>query len=776
MRRRDLETLEFPRILEAIAELARSETGRATVRALVPSTDRAEVERRLDVLEELVTLAAETVPLPLGDVPNLDASLAAAAPVGTALDSEALSAVRDVLSTAQAVRAYLRRDPLRFPSLATLAESIVDLPELRAALRHTLDQRGQVREDASPALAAARGATREIRGEIERRLVTLVRDPDLSGTVGDRYVTLRNGRYVVPIKQSAAWTFPGVVQDRSGSEETVFVEPLFAVELNNRLILSIKTEEDEERRVRAQLTVLVRASSQELRAIGTTLADTDAFGAAAAFAARHDCVRPGLGTDRIELRAARHPLLAASERTVVPVDIHVPADRRGLAITGPNAGGKTVAIKTLGLCVLMAQAGLFVFAAPQSVLPFFDAVLVDIGDEQSIERDLSTFTGHIINLGAIAEAGGPDTLVLLDEPGAGTDPIEGAAIAVGVLTDLVERGPALVFTTHFPQVKTFALGSPSLEVAAFDVDPDSGAPRFELNYHSVGRSFALPIARRHGLPSRILEVAERALQGESQDLARAVERLEDSRRQLDDARDQAERERANLNEARREVEVLRAELTERKRRKWERDLEESRRFVQDVEQRGRELLATLEVKPDPEELRAFVRNARGEIKEKERELAPMPMRTGRAPQTGDQVEVIGSGIRGELLEVRGERAHIRRGSMRFEVPAGQLQVVDPERPRERVVVELAPPSEPIADEERLDITGLRVREAVDALTTFLDRAVRTGVSEVRVVHGVGTGALRRAVHQLLATSPYCLKYREGTAATGGSGVTIVELA
>jgi DNA mismatch repair protein MutS2 len=776
VRRRDLDTLEYPRILDAIAAHARSAAGRDRVRALEPTADHAEVVRRLEIVDELIALTGETTSLPLGDVPRIERSLAAASPLGTALECEALAEIRDLLETARSVRRHLARDPLRFPSLGTLADAIPDPSGLLSALRQTLDERGQVREDASPALAAARAATREIRAEIEARLTQLVRDPDLAGTVGDRYVTLRNGRYVVPIKQSAAWTFPGVVQDRSGSEETVFVEPLFAVALNNRLILASKTEEIEERRVRTELTDLVRTDTDDLRHTAVALAEMDCFGATAAFAIRYGCTRPLLGADHVELRGARHPLLATGVRPVVPVDVRVPAGCRGLAITGPNAGGKTVALKSLGLAVLMAQSGLFVFAAEGSALPLFDAVLADIGDEQSIDHDLSTFTGRIVNLAAIAEHAGAGALVLLDEPGAGTDPVEGAAIAVGVLTDLSERGPTLVFTTHFPQVKTFALGSPALEVAAFDVDPESGAPRYQLNYHTVGQSLALPIARRHGLSARALDVAERALAGESRELARAMERLEESRRHLDESREETLRERTELARARHAADELRADLEARKRQRWTTDLEESRRFLQDLERRGRELLESLRDKPDPERLRAFVRESREEVTTRAHDVEPATLAAGRIPRTGDHVEVAGSGIRGELLEVNGDRARIRRGGMRFEVPARQLRVVEAERPREQVVVQLAPIAE--ADEQgtQLDLTGLRVRDAVDTLATFLDRAVRTGAGEVRVVHGIGTGALRRAVHQFLSTSPYCAKFHEADMATGGSGVTIAELA
>jgi len=773
VQRRDLDTLEFPRVLDAIAALARSEAGKDAVWALAPGLDATAIGHALDITEELLALTAGAGVLPVADVPRIAPTVALAAPEGAALDISALVEVKDVLGVAKAVRAHLRRDPLRLATLAALADTLPAVPELETVLARNLDERGQIRESASPALAAARAATRDLRAELEARLLALVRDPELADTVGDRYVTLRNGRFVVPIRQSAAWTFPGVVQDRSGSEETVFVEPLFAVELNNRLILASKTEEIEERRVRTELTRLVRLASESLLALEQGLAQADRFAAAAAFVLAHGCTRPAFG-EGVTLRAARHPLLGISGRPVVPIDVVLAPERRGLAITGPNAGGKTVALKTLGLAAAMAQAGLYVFAAAGSVLPLFETILVDIGDEQSIERDLSTFTGHAENLARIAAAARPGALALLDEPGAGTDPVEGAALAVGVLTDLLERGPLVVFTTHFPQVKTFALATPTLEVTAFDVDPATGAPRYVLTYHSVGQSFALPIARRHGVPQRALAVAEQVLSGEHRDLADAIARLERSRLALDEARDAVAAEHAALGAARTEAAQLLAELRMRQRKRWADDLESSRRFLEDVERRGYALLDQLRERPAGSALRAFSDEVRAEIRQHGEDHVTEPP-AGRPPVPGDMVEVVGSKIRGELLEIDGARARIRRGGMRFEVSLKQLRVAPDEAQKARVVVQLAPAAQPNESHTEVNLTGLHVREAVDALAAFLDRAVRVGVPEVRVVHGIGSGALRRAVQQFLATSPYCQRYREADLGAGGSGVTIAEL-
>ncbi len=776
MRPRDLDTLELPRALDAIAALARSEAGREAAAALRPATDRADAEHRLDTLAELVALSAEAGALPTADVPRLGPALAQAAPAGAALETRRLLDVRDLLVVARNVRVHLRRDPDRFPHLAAAADGLPEAPDVEAALTTLLDDGGQVREDASPALAAARRATRELRTRLEAQLTTVVRDPANANVMGEQYVTVRNGRYVVPIRTAAAWTFEGVVQDRSQSDETVFVEPLFAVELNNRLLLASKTEEAEERRVRAELTAHIRSAAPALAALEDALAQADALGAAAAFARQHGCTRPALGGDEVRLLAARHPLLLLSGRAVVPIDIRLRPGQRGLAITGPNAGGKTVALKTLGLCSLMAQAGLFVPAAEGSRLPCFAAVLADIGDEQSIERDLSTFTGHAENLAAIARAAGATSLVLLDEPGAGTDPVEGAALAVGVLTDLLARGPLLVFTTHFPQVKTFALAEPALEVAAFDLDAATGAPRYHLDYHSVGQSLALPIARRHGVPARALETAERLLAGESRDVARAVERLEASRRELEAARDAAEAEARRLAATRAEAEALLEDLQARRRARWSEDLAASRTFLRDMQAEGRAVLEELRRAPEPAALRRFVTDATARVAAQEAAMAPPePIVSRRPPRPGDMVEVVGRGIRGEVLELGPERARIARGGLKFEVPASQLRVVeDAPRVRERVAVQVDRP-EADATPGEINLVGQRARDALAALAAFLDRAVRAGRSEIRVVHGIGTGALRKAEQEFLATSPYCVKYRAAEPQAGGSGVTIAEL-
>ena len=420
----------------------------------------------------------------------------------------------------------------------------------------------------------------------------------------------------------------------------------------------------------------------------------------------------------------------------------------------------------------MAQAGLYIPADDGSTIPLCSAVLADIGDEQSIAHDLSTFTAHATNLAAIAEAAAPDSLVLLDEPGAGTDPVEGAALAIGVLTDLLERGARVVFTTHFVHIKTFALSEPRLEVAAFDIDPATGTPTFRLVYRTVGRSFALPIARRHGVPARAIEIAERYLAGESQELSRAVGRLEESRRAFEESRDALLAERAELQRERAEAEALTMNLRERKRQRWAEELDEASRFVRAVRARGETMLEDLRQKPAVDTLRSFVRETEASIVQHQPVVEPPP--PAGPLRLGDQVEVIGRGIQGELVELSGPRARIQRGGLRFEVASDQLRSIGATAPRERIEVRI---ERPIEDDPPNQITllGFRTRDALEALAQFLDRAARSGLIDIRIVHGTGSGALRRAVQEYLATSPYCAGFHDAEPEAGGAGVTIAQL-
>jgi DNA mismatch repair protein MutS2 len=781
MRPRDLAALDFFRVAARVADFAASAAGQERCRGLTPTADRAAADHALERAWQLHRLLEQHGDPPLPAFADVRPQLRSAAHEGFVLDGKALVAVRHTLAAIRGAGAFFRRHAEQAPTMADVAARLVAFPALEAELTRALDDDGNVLDAASPALARVRASIRRLRDGLQRKLEELVGRRGLGDVIADDYVTLRNNRFVVPVRAAAVSQLPGVVQDRSVSGETLFVEPLFAVEMNNELLLAVREEELIVQRILTDLTGLAGAEHAAITASIDALVEVDCLVAAARFARTYRCTRPSFSDYAIELRAARHPGLLFTGRAVTPIDVVLPADRRVLVITGPNTGGKTVALKTLGLCALMAQSGLLIPAGEGGRLPCFAAIFADVGDEQNVERNLSTFSAHVANLCEIAAAGVRAALVLLDEPGVGTDPEEGAGLAVGLLRWFDAQGAHLAITTHYTPVKLLALDDPRCAVAAVDVDVESLTPRYRLVYDSIGRSLALPIARRLGLPAAILDIAAGVQPEHGRVLNAALERLERTRAELE-ARLGAAAEQARLQaENAAESTRILGELRERRRTAWQEEVREARAFLRQVKAEGRAQLEGLRgVAAARAALDRFAREQEAAIAAREQleDVAPPPPVPAAGPPAGrvavgDTVALGDRGIEGELLAVDGARAWIQRGTMRFEVPADQLRKVGAAAPP-RTSVAVLPASEESGLGE-LNVIGLRAREALDRLEGFLDRAVRAGQETVRIVHGIGSGALRRAIQDHLATSPYCAGFRGGEANEGGAGVTVASL-
>ena len=777
VRSRDLEALQFDRVRAELATFACSAPGQEACQGIAPTGSLDDARAELGRTWEYHRWLERHGSAPIAEFPEIRPALKSAAHPGFVLDAAGLLAIRSVLQVARQARAVLLKQADALPGLADLPAQLQPLPGLLAALERALDDHGAVTDDASDELANVRRTLRRLRDQLTRRLEDMLTRPGLADVISEQYVTLRNNRFVIPVKASHASRVSGVVQDRSVSGETVFVEPLFAVDLNNQLMMAAREEEAIVRRILADLTDLAR---QEIAAIGANFAALvalDVLTAKARFARRYRCSQPLLGSDQVRIRQARHPVLLFTGRPVTPVDLLIPPGQQSLVITGPNTGGKTVALKAVGLLALMAQSGLLIPAAEESCLPCFTGVFADVGDAQSIERNLSTFSAHMANLTEVLAHDLEGALVLLDEPGVGTDPDEGAALAIGLLQTLEAAGARVVLTTHGSPVKIFALSRDTCLTAAVDFDVATLTPHYRLSYHSLGESLALPIARRLGLPEAVLDAARAAQSEQSKAFGAAVARLEESRRLFEARHAEAEGRARLLAEQQRESEQLLAELRERRQQRWREELSAARAFVRSLKEQGRELLAEIERgAADRRALAAFVAQQEQAITEQavatgevdERAVASGP------PRIGDTVEVGTQGIAGQLLSVKGERAWIQRGSMRFEVPAAQLRKIGA-APR---VVEAPRVSLPAGREAPTEITliGLRAREALDRLDAFLDQAASAQHASVRVIHGIGSGALRRAVQEYLAASPYCDSFRGGEPPEGGAGVTVVTLA
>jgi DNA mismatch repair protein MutS2 len=777
MRARDLAALEFPRVCAQLSTFAASTAGQGACLALQPTADVLAAHDRIDRTRACVDLIEEHGAPLLDAFADIRPHLRTAAHEGFVLDGKALVEVRELLRAAREIGAFFRRHVLPTATLASIPATLHVFPLLEKSLDRALDDSGAVLDNASDELARIRKTIRSLRDTVTRRLEALVDRSSMSDVVSDTFVTIRNNRFVVPIRAGALSRVPGVVQDRSMSGETFFVEPLFAVEMNNDLLLAVREEEAIVHRILADLTALVRAEHEAILATFTALVEVDLLLALAKFARAYDCNTPSFSSAAIELRAARHPVLLFTGRPVTPVDLLVPEDQRVLVVTGPNTGGKTVALKTLGLCAVMAQSGFLIPAAKGAELPCFSAVLADVGDAQNIEHNLSTFSAHIANLCDILAGDLRRAMVLLDEPGVGTDPDEGAALAIGLISHLEQLRAHVAITTHYNPVKLFALRDPQCVVAAVDFDVDTLTPQYRLQYQSLGRSLALPIAERLGLPAPVLAAARAAQAPEARALADALENLDAIRRRYEAELQSATERSATIAAEQEETRRLLAEARARREKVWGEELREARELLRTIKTEGRQVMAELRRSGNRVALDTFLRDTETAVRAHAVEggapaTPPPPAGSTSALMKGDLVEIADRNIRGELIDIDGERAWIQRGTLRFEVPAAQLRRVGRDA-APAVSVQLVQREENTASE--ISLIGMRARDAVDQLHRFLDHAVQSQRRNVRVIHGLGSGALRHAVRDYLSTSPYCTAFRPGAPNEGGDGVTMVDL-
>ncbi|MYB42771.1 MAG: endonuclease MutS2 [Chloroflexi bacterium] len=786
-----LAILEFPAIRERLARATSFSAGRALALDLRPVADRDRAVRRQRETAEAVRLRTLRVEVGLGGVRDVRAS-ARAAGRGQVLAPSELLEIADLARASTRIRRTFARVRQETPLLSTRAAGLADLEALRGLIAAAVDERGEVRDSTSRELETIRRERDAVHGRLQQRMEALLRSSALRPALQDPIVTLRDGRYVLPVRAESRSAVPGIVHDTSASGATIYVEPLAVVDLGNRWRELQAQERHEIERIMRTLSEAAGEAEHELVDAVERLARIDLALAKASLAEELDASDlTEAGSDvpwlveapaALLLVGARHPLL---DGEVVPVTIEAGGETRALLITGPNTGGKTVALKTAGLLSLMALAGLPVPADEGTRIPVYDAVFADIGDEQSIEQSLSTFSGHVTAIIDILERAGERSLVLLDELGAGTDPTEGAALAIAIVGRLIEAGATLIATTHHSELKLFAHRDPAVRNASVEFDVETLAPTYRLRIGVPGQSNALAIAERLGMPGAIVEAAREGLSHEQRDLEAVLGEL---RAQLSAAEDRAARAAADRDAAEElradleqqlaaladEGERLRAESRERVReevRDAERMLQRARREVESARleqaaadlERAREAAAALAPEPPPEPVA---------------DALPAAVRAPRTlpePEIGSQVWLRGIGSPGEALSEPDEAGEfqVQLGALRTRVRLAQVERI--EQPDGEVIVAVRTPPAPSAPEQ-IEIRGQIVAEALPSVEAFLDDAARAGRERVRIIHGKGTGALRSAVRELLDRHPLVTAYETGTRQEGGDGVTVALLA
>jgi len=786
MHEKSLNTLEYPKILERLAREAAFSASKELALALEPGADLREVERRQAYTTEarrLLELRPDAGVRGARDIRPLvlRAERGAMLAPGDLLD--VLSTVHSAIYVAR----LLSRIDEELPLLKALAADLPQRPALAERIEQSISEEGEVLDSASPALRRLRVEIRGAQQRLQEKLQSLLNEYRVS--LQEPLITMRSDRYVLPVRAEARGQVRGIVHDQSASGATVFIEPLVVVEMNNRLRELHLAERQEIERILMELSAEVGREALSLNLAVELLAEIDLHLAKARYSQLTDSNPPRVNDQgRLKLMAARHPLLTGK---VVPIDFRLGDDFSMVVITGPNTGGKTVALKTVGLLTLMAQAGLHIPADDRSEITIFEQVFADIGDEQSIEQSLSTFSSHLSRIIEILKLASAKSLVLLDELGAGTDPSEGSALARAILMSLLERHIAAIATTHYTELKAFAHDTPGVANASVEFDVETLSPTYRLQIGLPGRSNALAIAARLGLPLDIIEQARQLLGTTGVQMESLLEGLQEDRRVAADERYHLSMERAEAEHLRKQLETERARFEEERVRILNDTRNQARRELEQMQAQlarikgnmGQQRLSQEQL----DQMRAQVRGMEGRatpLPEPRRAPTPAPDEPEAGPlQVGDTVRVRSLNQTGELVslpDARGE-VEVQLGLLKLRVSAENLERLSKRQARSDTSndgmrgVSLPSITEREMPDMQLDLRGQRVEEVLPTVERYIHDAYMAGMPFVRILHGKGTGALRQAIREQLAHHPLVRSYAPAAAAEGGEGVTVVTL-
>ena len=785
MKERTLRVLEFNKILTRLADFALTDLGRERCMQLTPKEN---LTQALEALEE--TEEAQVILTYLGGSPLVGFSdvrpWLTMAEKGASLAPKALLEIARSLTAARAARGALVTERDNTPRVTGLASHLQTFRQLEEAISNAIISEEEISDHASTALYDIRRHIRQANEKVREKLNSMVHGSGFSKYLQESIVTVRNGRYVIPVKQEYRQFVPGLVHDQSSTGATLFVEPMAVVELGNELKQWTAKEREEIERILAELSAQVGSQSDMISLNISILADLDFIFAKGQLSRDMNGILPHMNNEgKLRLVKARHPLI--SRDTVVPCDLWMGEDFTTLIVTGPNTGGKTVTLKTVGLLTLMAQSGLHVPANLGTTLSVFDQVYADIGDEQSIEQSLSTFSSHMTNIVEIMrEVTGRD-LVLFDELGAGTDPTEGAALAQTILDTLLKRQVRTLATTHYSELKAYALSTPGVENASVEFDVATLKPTYRLSIGVPGKSNAFEISRRLGLGEEIIEEAKKLLSANDVRFEDVIAGAEYQRQVAEKEREIAEQARAETVRLRNEAEALYREMELRRQNSERKAKEEGRRIVENARREAEDVITQLkkmkkegaagreaEVNALRQRMQQSLDGLSEGLLEKNPTLAPPP----KDLKPGDLVDIIHLGTRGTVLskpDAKGE-VQLQAGIMKLKANISQLRLVEQKQPPKKkstVMVHSQSASRTVRME--CDVRGMALDEALIEVEHYLDEAVMAGMNEVAIVHGKGTGTLRAGIQKHLKTYPHVKSFRLGQYGEGETGVTIVTL-
>lgn len=784
VKERVLSILQFDKVKEQLIVHASSKLGKEKVKNLAPSFQFAEVERSLKETYEATAVLRIRGQVPLGGIFDIRPSVKRAS-IGGMLDARELLEIASTLYAARRMKNFLQDIGEKEEVISRLqeyAEKLVSLQEVEKNIQRCIDDQGHVVDSASPALMAVRSQIRSYEASIRSKLEQIIRSASQQKKLSDAIITIRNDRYVIPVKQEYRTAFGGMVHDQSASGATLFIEPEAVVQLNNKLNEAKVREKIEIERILMELSAKVRECHETIMANVDILAELDFIFAKAYYAKEMNAVEPKIN-ERGFLRflKARHPLIPKEK--VVPIDVELGDAFSTLVITGPNTGGKTVTLKTIGLLTLMAQSGLFIPAEEGSQAAVFEHVFADIGDEQSIEQNLSTFSAHMTNIIEILKQVNEHSLVLFDELGAGTDPTEGAALAVAILDYVHSKGAKVVATTHYSELKGYAYNRERVMNASVEFDAETLKPTYRLLIGIPGRSNAFLISRRLGLDEAIIEQAKNQINKETNEIDQMIKSLEESKKATDKEwqemlalREEAEKLHAALAEKYAELEEEKEKILEEVRKEGKQIVERAKKEADEIIAGLRKMQLEANVIKEHEliEAKKKLENLMPEEKKKLSRQEQVKKLARKKFTVGDEVKVLSFGQKGFIVEkISDEEYVVQLGIMKMKVHADDMQLIEsPKQAEVRSIVAVKGSDAHV--KPYLDLRGERYEEAMRKLEKYLDDAILAGYDRVSIIHGKGTMALRKGVKEFVKNHPQVKSFRDGNMHEGGLGNTIVE--
>ena len=782
MKERTLRVLEFTKIREQLAGKALTEMGAERCRALVPSCDMAEIQLWQQETEEAAVVLQYIGGHPMMAFQDVRPFLALA-DKGATLSPKALLSIAELLRASRTARDALVTDRDNTPLLRQKAEGLCTLRHLEQDITDAILSEDEIADRASAELMNIRRHLRGATERIKEKLNQMVRNASFQKYLQDPIITVRNDRYVLPVKAEYRANVPGLVHDQSTSGATLFIEPMAAVEMGNELKQWELKERQEIERILAALSAEVAPYAGQLRETIDLLAELDFVFAKGLLAREMYAVTPKLNNEgRINIVRGRHPLI--DREKVVPTNLWMGRDFTTLVITGPNTGGKTVTLKTVGLFTLMAQAGLQVPADIGTELAVFEQVFADIGDEQSIEQGLSTFSSHMVNIVSIMHEVTPHDLVLFDELGAGTDPTEGAALAQAILTRLLHIRVRTLATTHYSELKAFALSTKGVENASVEFDVETLRPTYRLSIGVPGKSNAFEISRKLGLPENLIDAAKELISGENIRFEDVIANAEYHRQVAEREREIAAQASAETIRLRDEAEKLRKEMEEKRETTMRKAREDARRLMEQTRRESESIIADLKrMKKEMNSPDAQTNAIRKRIEQGVDSLSEgltkkvdntLPPKTVKP---GDRVEILTLGQQGTVLSAPDSKGEVQlqAGIMKFKAHLSQLRLIREEQPKQKATVRANTGAMTRVVKMECDVRGMTLDEALNAVDQYLNEAVLAGMGEVSIIHGKGTGVLRSGIQQHLKRHMLVKSYRLGVYGEGEDGVTVVTL-